>query len=378
MNRDNLDYLVSTLSRRTKGKKYENFVVNWLWHALGDETLKPVTQQYVNRRAVAGSVGLVNYAYVSAEDSHHALIDLYFPQLRLGVECDERKQFSEDGQRADAERRADIRRVIPDYEELRVAVQVGKDGFTVHPDHVVQRLEEFRTRIVERKQKVEAGSYPWASGLQPWRTNLADWQVALEYGVLRASDALLFKHNGQIRELFGQGDGAGTNTSNFETKIFLPSDYVVWCPTLSERVNDQYRSTDSKGILNILIPEGDEVYIGQADPTPDHDRDEAVRRNKERREHNKEREAQEPLEAVPPYTYTLTPDDYGPSPGRWATNRRVTFPRARDTLNREGYQFMGVFKPVTGASRFRQVNGVWFSLVRLVDAEIDLGLFATV
>lgn len=45
---DKLEYIVRTLSR-TRRKDYENYVVNAVWNRLGDESLKPVSQQWVAR-----------------------------------------------------------------------------------------------------------------------------------------------------------------------------------------------------------------------------------------------------------------------------------------------------------------------------------------
>lgn len=68
---DRLEYLVKTLSR-TRRKDYENYVVNAVWNRLGDNELRPVSQQFV-----------------TGPDGKRYFIDLYFPQLNIGVECDE-------------------------------------------------------------------------------------------------------------------------------------------------------------------------------------------------------------------------------------------------------------------------------------------------
>ncbi len=65
------DYLIKTLSR-TKRKDYENYIINAIYHKLNRLEIQPVTQQYIRR-----------------SDGKHALVDLYFPALNYGVECDE-------------------------------------------------------------------------------------------------------------------------------------------------------------------------------------------------------------------------------------------------------------------------------------------------
>lgn len=64
-------YISKTLSR-TKRKDYENYVINAIWNRLDRPDIKPVSQQYIMRST--------NKRY---------FIDLYFPQLNIGVECDE-------------------------------------------------------------------------------------------------------------------------------------------------------------------------------------------------------------------------------------------------------------------------------------------------
>lgn len=78
------DYLIKTFSR-TKRKDYENYIINGIWHKLNRIDIQPITQQYVKR-----------------SDGKYALIDLYFPQINLGIEIDEEyhvKNSAHDSQR---------------------------------------------------------------------------------------------------------------------------------------------------------------------------------------------------------------------------------------------------------------------------------------
>jgi|GEM_PF-420784 len=68
-------YLIKTLSR-THRKDYENYVINAIWHRLGNPNLEVISQQYVAD------------TYKKSGRSHF-FIDLYFPALNLGIECDE-------------------------------------------------------------------------------------------------------------------------------------------------------------------------------------------------------------------------------------------------------------------------------------------------
>ena len=67
---DKREYLVRTFSR-TKRKDYENYILTAIWHKVDNLNLKPVSQQYVKR------------------EKSYALMDLYFPQIHVGIEVDE-------------------------------------------------------------------------------------------------------------------------------------------------------------------------------------------------------------------------------------------------------------------------------------------------
>ena len=44
---EKLEHLALMLNRRTKGKKYENFVINSIYTKIANPDLIPITQQYV-------------------------------------------------------------------------------------------------------------------------------------------------------------------------------------------------------------------------------------------------------------------------------------------------------------------------------------------
>lgn len=80
-----VNYIIKTLSR-TKRKDYENYIVNAIWNRI-DKKIKPVSQQYVNN---------------PFDNRKHYFIDLYFPSINLGIECDEghhKAQITEDKKR---------------------------------------------------------------------------------------------------------------------------------------------------------------------------------------------------------------------------------------------------------------------------------------
>lgn len=68
------EYLIRMFSQRTGRKDYENFVVNTIWAKLLERgcEIQPITQQIV-----FGTSG------------KHYYMDLYFPAVKLAIECDE-------------------------------------------------------------------------------------------------------------------------------------------------------------------------------------------------------------------------------------------------------------------------------------------------
>ena len=101
-------YLTKTLSR-TNRKDSENYVVNTIWNRVNCPELVPVTQQLVRRN-----------------DGGWYFIDLFFPQLNIGVECDEQGHVGKEEQ--DKERELTIFHVLKqikheDYLPLHVEVK---------------------------------------------------------------------------------------------------------------------------------------------------------------------------------------------------------------------------------------------------------------
>ncbi|WP_334122515.1 AbaSI family restriction endonuclease [Glutamicibacter sp.] len=375
--RDHFEYLVATLSKRTARKKYENYVVNAIWNELDDETLKPVTQQHVNRRVRHRGLALVDLRQETAklENEQRALIDLYFPSLRLGIECDEEFHGEEDQKVADEQRTADIKRAIRDYHEIRISVVKDKvTNEVLSPENVLRQIDSAVAEIKERKRQVEAGKFDWASRAPiEWKSNKKDWQLAKEAGMLRAGDGLFFKHNGEIRELFGLGDGTGTKYNTFYTNFNLKdSTDVVWCPKLAKEDATGKLSTDNtSGCLNWLISEDAEIVIGEAS---------ASEESKQRRTIAKAQN----IKPLPAWEYELsdeelhrrrgTPDWLPPTNidgliGEWQSARRITFVKTKDSVGRVGFQFLGVFTPVVG---YRESNGVSFKVCKLISETVEL------
>lgn len=138
---DKLNYLIRTLSR-TKRKDYENYVVNAIWNRLASSDVKPVTQQLV-----------------VWPDKHRSFIDLYFPQVMIGVECDEAYHQGQQGK--------DLNREITITDVLR-QIQ-GNDYKALHVD-VSQPYEQVEQSINDcvRKIRKKIDNSKASGKFEPW------------------------------------------------------------------------------------------------------------------------------------------------------------------------------------------------------------------
>lgn len=170
------DYLYRMFSHHTKGKEKENYVVNAIWARLDDLNIKPVTQQYVRR------------------SNGYALIDLYFPQINYGVECDEK--YHKDNLLKDVEREIDLQTALSACSEDGLTIR--RVDATLDADALHARIREI---VCEIRQKVaEKGEQ-----LSPWLEREEEWRSIKERGILWTEDAYSFKTIADIcQKCFGR------------------------------------------------------------------------------------------------------------------------------------------------------------------------------
>lgn len=97
---DKRDHLYMVFGKRTNRKAKETFILNALWqmiHWAGIDDIEPVTQYFLPRTDESGK--------------KFALQDLYFPAVRVAVECNEGFHQNPNNQKQDQERQKDISRV---------------------------------------------------------------------------------------------------------------------------------------------------------------------------------------------------------------------------------------------------------------------------
>ena len=221
---DKREYLIKTLSR-TKRKDYENYVIGAIWHRLNNLEIKPVSQQYVQR-----------------SDGKYALLDLYFPQINVGIECDE--AYHEQNVEPDKIREAKV-------EQALSALQTGKD-FTLIRINANTGINEFEQRINEAVEQIERLYEKY--GCPKWSEEKDSVEQVLDSGVLSLYDNLQFAKIIDIAKCFGR-DYKAMQASTF----FLNKSTVVWCPKLAIEMNGELKAPSATGWLNVLSEQWDRI-----------------------------------------------------------------------------------------------------------------------
>ena len=277
------DYLIRTFSR-TKRKDYENYVVNAVWNRLGMRDVKPVTQQPVLCPGKA-----------------YKFIDLYFPQVGIGVECDEAYHQNEEQHSRDIHREITIIEVLRqihegDYELKRIDATKPFAEFEQSIDDVVSCIAD---KVNE--QKANGTFKPWIQAVDDWRQYYADKDrisVSDDIGFPRIVDAV---------NTLCSADYKGYQIGGCVPSALRPvygDEYRTWFPKLA--VNGK---AIASGWNNRLSPDG--LHI------------------EEYNEYNPD--------AVDPVTS-----------GQAAHDKRITFVKSTDPMTRQSsYRFVGVFQRIT-------------------------------
>lgn len=268
------NYIAHTLSR-TKRKVYENYVVNAIWNRLNTTEIKPVSQQYIKHN-----------------DGYY-LIDLYFPQLNIGIECDEghHKQNIEQDQYREMTIFDFLKQVkkVSEYQALHVDVTRSYEEIEAEINTHVKTI----LACIE-KQKENASFEEWQ--------DISPQEYFADREVITIEDDIVFRTIAETcNTLFS------TKYTNMQRSWFVPTtfckkdgqSYKVWFPKLAIE-----NKAVSRGWYNELSQDGKTIF--------------------EFNEASKD-------------------DPYELKSGHFI--RRVTFALVQDPITREkGYRFVGVFK----------------------------------
>ena len=256
----------------------ENYVVNAIWARLDDLNVKPVTQQYVRR------------------PNGYALIDLYFPQINYGVECDE--AHHKDNKFKDAAREIDLQTALSACSENGLTIR--RVDATLDADALHARIREI---VCEIKQKVvEKGNQ-----LPHWLNPEEEWRGIKERGILRVEDAYPFETIADIcKKCFGKDANYRIQRSFFR----VTDDRMLWCPKLAIKLPNGSKAAQARGWVNELSADWKTII-----------------------EYN----------------------DSGTSEVKHPNKPRLTFAKSKDERGEDAYRFVGVFQYTKNAAEGHHV-----------------------
>ena len=267
MHDEKREYLMKTFSR-TKRKDYENYILTAIWHRIHNNNIQPVTQQYIK-----------------LDEGRYALIDLYFPQLNIGIECDEAYHLFNKDQ--------DVNRELSIGEKLSSIMQ--NENFELYRINAYESLEEIEKQIdkvvaiiKERINKIH---------IDNWNGKNNSVQLAIEKGSISINDNFTFNTIVEICKCFNK------SVKGMQRSYFRMSDsYQIWCPKLSNIRNGAPEAV-SNGWINILSDDWNLVMESNYD-----------------------------INIINPKGKLAHPERY-----------RITFGKRKDVLGRNLYRFLGVF-----------------------------------
>ena len=231
------EYLIKTLSR-TKRKDYENYVIGAIWHRLNNLEIKPVSQQYVRR-----------------SDGRYALLDLYFPQINVGIECDE--AYHEHNTEPDKIREANV-------EQALSALQTGKD-FTIIRINANTDIIEFENQINNAVEKINELYKKY--GCPKWSEEKDTAEKVIECGELSLYDNLQFAKITDIARCFGK-----TYKAMQSSTFFINKKTLIWCPKLAVEIYGGYKAASSAGWVNVLSEKWDTITTFVPDDKEHHEK----------------------------------------------------------------------------------------------------------
>jgi very-short-patch-repair endonuclease len=286
-------YLVKTLSR-TKRKDYENYVINAIWQRLGDNTIEPVSQQYVH----------------NSQSNQYYFIDLYFPALNIGIECDEAHHLDEANQKADTNREANIYDALHKIEAASIYKTIRIDVTEPYED-VEKQIDDAVNTIKARAKELKK-----EKKLQKWVMQTPEEYFAHK-NKITIDDKIGFQSISQTCNILFATDyiekASGRKRGYFTPQKFISeslkqkfresaiADYKLWFPKLAIK-DEQGTLISARGtkFVNQLINDKKGTYI------------------------------------------TATRDDIELSEGKGGIH--ITFAFQKDALGITSYTFVGVFE----------------------------------
>lgn len=188
-------YIKSQLAKTNK-KNDENYVVTRIWNKLDSLDIKFITQQYVAR-----------------ENGKYALTDMYFPQVDLHVEIDERHH------------KAQI-----EYDQIREQDIISITGHEIYRIDVSGTIEEVNQSIDEVVEKIKGKISLLGDAFIPWEVEKEyEPETYIQKGFVDLFDNVSFRTSADVANVFGH------NYKGFQrggTRHPYRDDVMIWFPKL--------------------------------------------------------------------------------------------------------------------------------------------------
>ena len=270
---DKKEYLVKTLSR-TNRKDYENYVINRIYSRLNDLDIKPMTQKYVKRK-IEGKYG-------------YSLIDLYFPQFNIGIECDEPHHILQEEQ--DKLRTEDIIAELGNYKEKRITVY---DKSIIDINNAIDKIVEIIK--LSKEQQIKSKEF------KKWEI-LTPQEYFENKDKITISDDIEFSTINEASNLIFGTNYKGQQKAWFPIKTITDKQIMAWFPQLAIE-KDNTIIASSNGWLNTINDNKDTIFEYK---------------------------------------------DFGKNTNNEFDKReRITFMKMKDKItNKSSYKFLGVFLPI--------------------------------
>lgn len=204
-----LEYLIKTFSR-TKRKDYENYILNAIWQKIDYLNIRPVTQQYVK-----------------GDNNEYYLIDLYFPQINVGIEVDE--AFHKKSTESDIKRELTIEEKLSSIREDSL-FELKRIDATLPLRNLTERIEtvsaDIKEKIVDKK-------------ITEWDTDVPIKERIKKNGYISVDDFYRFRVITDVANQLFFKNYKGYQQASFVVTI-VDEHTQVWFPTISTKAKKEH------------------------------------------------------------------------------------------------------------------------------------------
>lgn len=260
------NYLIRTFSR-TKKKDYENYILNSIWTKLNRLDLQPITQKYVRYK-----------------NGRYGLIDLYFPQINFGIECDEFHHLN--NQENDELRTMTLFEILDAIDE--------SNSFILRRIRAYESIESIHSQIENVVNEINE--------ILQSKINFVPWEVKELSREIEVIESISVNDEIRFRKISDIANALGKQVKGMQLAYFpLKNDYYVWCPQLAVEYKGKMISSGKHGWVNNLNEDWN--YISES------------------RENSKKMSTME----------------------KQKRHVRITFAKSKDNLVQSSFRFIGVF-----------------------------------